>query len=683
MRPWPLALLAWPLICAPAQGAVCAAAREPGAALVKTGDGGAALFQSDGDPSGAGDGLVRRALGVHADGQVQAGRTLWSAGEILTGDAGAKPPRAPRPAPAARQLYTAGTDGKGLVTIPFEWAGLSARQRALLDLAPGTPVSDGLGEARLGYVRGERGREIGQPGGIFRPRTSVLGNAPRAPLYIGAPSTAVRDGAYAAFYERHKGRREAVYLGADDGMLHAFDAANGIELFAYIPDLLMGGLTQLADARYAGGAAVDAAPGAGEAIAAGGWRSVLVSGLGAGAEGVFALDVSDPARFASGGALWEFGQRDDPGLGRVTAAPEIARFRAASNQDAPAYRHFAVLPGSAGALFLLALDKPPAQPWQLNVNYFKLKLPAGEPGMANALGPPALVVDADGAVRYAYAGDLQGNLWRFDFSGPAPWANGVGFGAGKLPLFVARDKDGGRQPIAQRPQVGYAPGGGYLILFGTGKPEQEGGAPVQPQSFYAVRDALSGKPAPVGGRDALAARSVSGGANGAVVTIKGAEFRYDGAAAKDGWYLDFPAAEASLGGATLAGGKVWFNTTVAAGDPCAAPAARTYALDSLSGLATDGEGVARSGKTSGYFSAGGVRGAPQLWALGAQTSPSDATRRVLATTSYRVLNLVADGVRTVPGAGGKLTLSAPAGRMSWREVVNWRELHDAAGKPDK
>lgn len=435
------------------------------------------------------------------------------------------------------------------------------------------------------------------------------------------------------------------------------------------------GATCIAPARLPG-AIVDGAPGVGEALLADGWRTVLVSGLGAGAPGLFALDVSDPARFEA--VLWEFGARDDPAIGNVTA-PLIVKLRIAAKKGVAEYRHFAVFP-SAGTLFLLALDKSPALPWRLNANYFKLTPPAGEPGVASALGPPALVLDADGAVRYAYAGDMQGNLWRFDFSGAPPWANGVGFGAAKLPLFVARDKDGVRQPITQRPQVAYAPGGGYLILFGTGKPAEEGGATsAQPQSFYAIQDASK----PVGGRDALAARSAGEAADGAWLTVKGAGLRYDGAAAKDGWYLDLPAAEANLGGAVLAGGKVFFNTAMTAGDSCPAPGARTYALDVLSGLAAGADGVALSGKATGHFSAGAVRGAPLIWVAGTQTGPRDATGRAIATTSYRVLNAGADGLRAVPGAGAGFKVSTPVGRLSWREVLNWRELHDAAAKRGK
>lgn len=661
--------------CPPAQGAVCPdPARPPNGVLVKTADGGA-LFQSG--PVAAG--LVRRALGMDVDAAAPIGATLWNAGEILTGNPAAKPPQAPRPAPAARRIYTSKDEGKGRVTIAFEWASLSAPQRALLDLAPGALLPDGLGEARLDYVRGEREREVGRPGGIFRPRTSVLGYGLHGgPLYVGPPSAAVADSAFPAFYERYRKRRAAVYLGASDGMLHAFDAADGVELFAYIPDLLTASLNQITGSGYAGGAVVDGVPAVGEALSAAGWRTVLVSGLGAGAPGVFALDVSDAARFEA--ALWEFGERDDPAIGKVTAPPALAKFRVALKNGVAEYRHFAVVPG-AGTLFLLALDQSLASPWRLNVNYFKLTPPAGEP---NALGPAALVLDAGGAVRYAYAGDLQGNLWRFDFSGAAPWTNGVGFGAAKLPLFVARDKSGVRQPITQRPQVAYAPGCGYLILFGTGKPAEAGGAaPTQAQSFYAIRDASGRNPAPVGGRDALAARSTGEAADGAWLTVKGAEFRYDGAAAKDGWYLDLPGAEANLGGAVLAGGKVFFNTVLAAGESCAAPGGRTYALDALSGLAAGADGVVQSGKASGHFSVEAIGGAPLVWAAGAQIGPRDPTGRTIATTSYRVLNFSADGVPAVPGAGAAISASAPAGRMSWREVLNWRELHDAAARLGK
>ena len=65
--------------------------------------------------------------------------------------------------------------------------------------------------------------------------------------------------------------------------------------------------------------------------------------MGGGAQGVFALDITDPARFAQDGALWEFTDRDDRLMGNVRAPPAFARINMGGKQGAPAYRDFAIV----------------------------------------------------------------------------------------------------------------------------------------------------------------------------------------------------------------------------------------------------------------------------------------------------------------------------------------------------
>jgi type IV pilus assembly protein PilY1 len=215
---------------------------------------------------------------------------------------------------------------------------------------------------------------------------------------------------------------------------------------------------------------------------------------------VFALDVTDPARFADGlGVLWEFTSRDDPLMGNLTTVPQIARVRVRRD----VYRDFAIVAsginnGGNGALFLLALDKPRDEGWRLNRNYYRIQTP-----VTDALSAPALLNDGDGVLRYAYAGDLQGNLWRFDFSDSAPWAKAV-----SKPLFIARDASGRRQPITQPPLLAYA-SQGYFILFGTGRLIELADRKPSPQSYYAIIDSLQTPPDIITGRHQLTSVSLT------------------------------------------------------------------------------------------------------------------------------------------------------------------------------
>jgi type IV pilus assembly protein PilY1 len=644
------------------------AGKASGATLVNAG----VLYQATMTLANWGGHFSRQALptiGVSGEGGADVGGAgaaglgasalVWDAGAILTGTAG----QPPMPPPEMRNIHTAIVQADGTLTmIPFAWSSLSPEQRALLD------QGDQSGEQRLAFLRGDRSLE----GSRFRRRSSVLGDSVHStPVYAGPVE-----------------RRAAVYLGANDGMLHAFDARSGQELFAYVPNALIAQLHHLTDPAYIHRAYVDGPASVGEALIGGGKKSILISGMGGGAQGVFALDVTDPAHFADGlGVLWEFTDRDDAMMGNVTTLPQIAKLRI--GRSGVAYRYFAVVASGVnnydageagkGALFLLALDKPHGTPWQLNSNYYRLVTPISEPSLANALSAPVLVPDIDGALRYAYAGDLQGNLWRFDFSGGAPWAKAVGPGAGGKPLFVARDADGQRQPITQRPLLAYASERGYMVLFGTGKlieKADRASARHAPQSYYAIIDSLQSPPDLVTSRRQLTQRFLDGAASDLVLGITGA--RMD--SGSKGWYVDFLQAEKtgerSIDSGLLARGQILFNTVLPGADPCAATYSRTYALSVLNGLADDSTVAAILPGDAPMVGLLLPDYAPTPVLLPqSSTRESDGpTGRINVKSTDAVVNVGASG----PVVAGSMKTVRRAGRLSWREVANWRELHEAA-----
>ena len=300
----------------------CGAGWQPGRQLVVPGKGGAGqLLESSFDQVQWTGRLEQRALVRGTAGGVSiGGAPLWEAGAVLSGDPVHALPA--RPSPLERKIFTLVRKPDGSTgTVPFAWDSLPSAERAWLDLAPATRLADGLGADRVAYLRGDRTQEAGQPGGVFRPRAGILGDTIHSvPLLVGAPSAAVQGAGYDSFHSLYKARANAIYLGANDGMLHAFDASDGAELFAYVPNALLPVLNQLTDPGYLHRPFVDASAGQGEAVVNGQWRSVLVSGMGMGARGVFALDVSNPAAFDSGmRALWEFTEQDDAAIGHVGA----------------------------------------------------------------------------------------------------------------------------------------------------------------------------------------------------------------------------------------------------------------------------------------------------------------------------------------------------------------------------
>lgn len=623
----------------------------------------------------------------------------WDAGEILTGAGGLTG----SPEPDARKIFTArfGAD-RSMTMVEFKWDQLSDDQKALLNTSPADGKADGFGERRLNFLRGARGLEVGQPDGMFRVRDRVLGDIANSnPVYVGAPSPSVPGADYQAFYEANKRRAKAVYVGANDGMLHAFGAADGKELFAYVPNAVMPGMARLTSPQYVHRPYVDGAINIAEARIGAAWKTVLVSGMGGGAQGLFALDVTNPSDFNSGrGTLFEFTDQDDADMGNLAGSAAIAKFKMKSGAGTTEYKYFVVASSgfnnykddgpnrfdaaAPGALFLLSLDKSPLEKWQEGVNYFKFKTPIQDTGMQNGLSSPALTLGADGAVRQVYAGDLQGGLWRFDFTGSAPWPSALGT-APYQPIFTARDAQGNRQPITVQPRIAFAPEGGYVVLFGTGKFVENADTAAgnfKTQSFYGIID--SGKAGDrIGGRGELAERTLQKSTidSADALSIAGDELvRGEGGQGQKGWYFDFLASdrtgERSVTDPLIAHGKLLFNTLIPGSDPCAPGGGRAYILDLLSGLAADRGGT-------GFLSQIGMMGSPILFENGpAEVGDRNAVGKRVVKKKYSVFNFGTGGAKgtmtSAPDGMGETAVSA--GRISWREVLNWPELRDAFHK---
>jgi type IV pilus assembly protein PilY1 len=625
-------------------------ARAGACVAVVTDPGGSMLYQATTGAAGLEGELAAYPLLRDAAGRpVIAAQPAWNAAALLDARD-----------PATRLLYTGRPDGTRLRTTAFEWQALDPAQRRLLSDGGADPP----GPRRLAYLRGERTLEAGRPGGLLRPRRSLLGaTTGGAPLFVAPPAAASADARHAAFIDTASRRPAMVYLQANDGMLHGFDAASGAELFGYLPQALQPHWPRLLTAAHAASPYADGAIAAGDALVNGAWKTVLVGALGSAAQGLFALDISEPSRFGQdGGALFEFTDRDDPDIGNIFNAPAIARLRT----GAAAYGDFVVVasgynnnradgegrssPAGAGVLFLLSLDRDASAAWQLNRNYYKFVLPAASDAQANGLAQPALVAHADGSLQSAFAGDLQGQVWRIDFNAGAPWSRQPA-----APLFVARDDGGKRQPVTAPLRAVHAEQG-VLLLFGTGRLLEAADADDKSsQSLYAVSDQITGPPP--ASRAMLARRQLI--ADGA------GNYRLEGSAsAAAGWLLDFPVAgERLIASPVLVDGSMYF-ATMRPGTSACAPAGGLYQLDTLTGqppafAAAPWLGLEmRPGRTLAV--------APQH-----EPGSSGAAARPGAPASDSVLG--AGAGKPVPSIARKRR----AGRLGWREVVDWEASRNA------
>lgn len=368
------------------------------------------------------------------------------------------------PEPSARSIFTR----QGGAGIAFTWEALNNTNRTLLNIA-----GDNLGESRVAYLRGERGGEQ-RNGGVFRNRSDLLGDIINSdPVYVGKRDygyssatglTQTERESYQAFLSSTAIARRPpmLYVGANDGMLHGFRVADGVEQLAYIPASLLGELPQLTRPDYNHRYYVDGTPRVGDAYLGSRWKTLLLGSTGAGGKAVFAIDVTAPNNFTADKMLWEFTHSE---MGIALAAPTLVRVKADNKWVALVANGYNSNSQTA-RLFVLDLAT--------GAVIKEIDTQVGSASEPNGLSSP-LPVDEDGdrVVDYVYAGDLQGNLWKFDLrdNNSAQW--GIAFKAGNKPKPLFQACDGAcsastRQPITMRPLAIRHPRGGIMVLMGTG-----------------------------------------------------------------------------------------------------------------------------------------------------------------------------------------------------------------------
>lgn len=510
----------------------------------------------------------------------QLGKVLWRASQKI-------------PAPNARKIFTVDSEG----AKPFSWDGLDDTSKALLTPdAESDAERETLGKDRVRYLRGDRTLEL-RNGGRMRDRSlaTVLGDiVSSSPVYVGAPRAFYRDSLepnapYSAFKAAQKDRTKMIYAGANDGMLHAFNAEDGSELWAYIPSPVFKNLHALTKPDYSHLFYVDGHANAVDAYVNGSWKTVLVGGLNKGGQGIYALDVTNPVPGSESAAasmlMWEFTDADDADLGYTYSRPAVVRMRDGNwyavfgngynNTEADGRA------STTGEAVLYAVKLADKTVIKMSTGFGASHPEAG--GLTNGLASPAVVdIDDDGIADVAYAGDLHGNLWKFTFqsANPSDWkvANAGGEG-NPAPLFVARDPKGNRQPITSRPQVGFGPRGeGLMVLFGTGKFLEDTDRIVSDSNpshtFYGLwdrnRDATNDV---ISGRDKLLQQTIiaeTTAPDGSTVRVT-TDNALNG---QLGWYLDLLApgglyeGEMQVTNSVLRNRRVLFTTLIPSPDPC-------------------------------------------------------------------------------------------------------------------
>jgi Tfp pilus tip-associated adhesin PilY1 len=480
------------------------------------------------------------------------------------------------------------------------------------------------------YLRGERSNE--RPlGRNFRERPfteGLIGDIVNStPVFVGPPNFILRDALdypidgndlYSAFKTDNADRDGVVYVGANEGMLHAFASEDGEELFAYIPDKLINGtpyaneLFQITSPSYGHKFFNDNTPAINDIFfdPDGGtgreWRTVLVGSLRAGGKGLYALDITDPSDFtnetsAADQVLWEFTDNDDTyptepdpddptsqipvtdengdtlldlqgrpvkDLGYAFSVPTISMTNvpgagSGTNQvgggqggqqfDSPELKWAAVFGNGYNStygvakLFVTFIEDGADGSWD-DGDFVKLDTGFGVPasgeqneGLPNGLGTPRLIdLDSNGTADYAYAGDLLGNLFRFDLTADDPDSWTV------TRIFKAT-YGGTQQPITTQPIVTRNPQAeGVIVVFATGSFITEpDGTSTEIQSLYGIWDRFENNPVTASGdRSLLVEQEITNLFDpdlGALRSISSNTVNYTVSGGDRGWYVDLDA----------------------------------------------------------------------------------------------------------------------------------------------
>ena len=384
------------------------------------------------------------------------GKPQWRAGEHI-------------PAWDSRKIFTTDkTDGASTFPGTAQLAALGTEATAL-GLPDATAVAD--------YLKGDASREIRNLG-VLRDREMRNAADQKIPALMGD----IVDSS--PFYVADN---QTVFVGANDGMLHAIDASNttadaentsggGTERFTYIPrGVAMDELAELADRLYGTNTTtkphrffVDG-PIVVSTRARTPGKNYLVGALGRGGFGVYGLDVTNPGSFTKDDVLWDkTGDAALANMGNVISEPLISRLN--TDVTAAVVANGPNSPSGTASLFIIDLATG-ADIHEFNTGTTNNGLSA----------PRAVDVDANGKVDFFFAGDLQGTLWRFDVRDPdtTKWTY--------VKVFTAKDSLGNSQPISSAPGVARDPASNIWVFFGTGRyMTAEDQASTSTHTYYGV-----------------------------------------------------------------------------------------------------------------------------------------------------------------------------------------------------
>lgn len=624
----------------------------------RTSSSGEANYSSSYDPKTWTGKLVASTLVTGSNGSATL-TDVWDAAAILKSTS-----------PANRKIVTCCTSVGA--ALPFQASSLSAATLhsrtyyASFSEVPGVESASQSAANFVAYLRGDTAQEVAN-GGVYRTRSGILGDiVDSKPSVVGAPSFPYSDQynpGYSGFKSSYAARDTIVYVGANDGMMHAFDGSltsstGGSERFAYIPSFTYGeaaesseryfateGLAALGNPGYEHRYYVNATPKAFDALVGDDWRTLLIGGLGKGGKGYYAIDVTSPADWTSesavaGKMLWEF---TDDRLGYSYGDAHVVK--------TAKYGWTVVVPSgfnnSDGKGYIFLLDPSTGALRQA------IATPSGSTSSPINLGHVRAFINdyEDYTADAVYGADLQGNLWRFDLTAE------TGYGE-PTKLAELTNSSGDALPATTAPLLGVDPTSGKrYVMVGTGQMLSDSDInSTALQAFYAIADGTGDvggfyteKTLPDGYGFPLTRDDLTD-----VDTFK---TELGDSASPMGWVYDFSAGSSGIAermtvDGDVAIGMVAFSVSLPNGDACSpAGSSRTFAVRFATGKSAlvDSEGT-----------------------LIEYLSDSDTTNELLFTKNSDGSTSLTRGAAS-SGTGTVSNTSVDTGLSGFR-FLSWREI---------